>query len=97
LSEGGQLVKISQTDLAKFGDWYNKARTALDKAQSIDEVKEIKNIAEAVRIYALKAGDKKLREDAVEVGLRADFLGKELAKKMREHGELAVKEKGRPG
>jgi N6-adenosine-specific RNA methylase IME4 len=89
LSKGGQLVKISQTDLAKFGDWYNKARTPLDKAQSIDEVKEIKNRAEAVRIYALKAGDKKLREDAAEVGLRADFLGKELAKKMREHGELA--------
>jgi hypothetical protein len=51
--------------------FYDTACRALDKARTVDEAKEIKNQAHAMRIYAKQAKNKKLEADAYEVRQRA--------------------------
>lgn len=71
---------------------YNAARKALALAHSVDEVKAIRDKAEAVRAYAVQAKDTELVSMASEIKLRA----------MRRMGELLGPEgveragKGRP-
>ena len=68
--------------------YYNAAKTALAQAASIDEIKDIKDKAEAIRLYAQQQKDTDFEGYAAEIKLRA----------MRRMGELsAALETAKPG
>lgn len=54
---------------------YNAARSALAEAKSVDEVKDVHDKAEAIRLYALKAKDMELVRWAAELKLDAERKG----------------------
>lgn len=66
---------------------YDAAKTALDKARRIDEVKDIHDKVEAVRVYATLVGDKDLLIWSSEIKLQAERKGGELLTEMGERGE----------
>lgn len=76
--------------------FYNAARTALEKAASTDEVKNIRNKAEAMRAYAAQANNKQLEIWASEIRARAERRAGQMLIEMAERGERRRKGENRP-
>jgi N6-adenosine-specific RNA methylase IME4 len=74
---------------------YDAARSALQKAHRVDEVKAIRDWAEAMRAYAKQANDTEMQTLAVEIKLRATRRLGEVGKQQRDKGEIAKKSQGR--
>lgn len=79
-------------DISKTGEfglvYYDNARKALEKAKSVDEVKNIRDKAEAMRVYARQAGDVSMKNAASEICIRAERRLGEMLKEQRESGQM---------
>lgn len=74
---------------------YDRMRTAIIEAHSIDDVKEIRDKAEALRQYAKQAGESLENQNMIaEIKLRAERRAGELIREGQEKGE--IQGKGRP-
>jgi hypothetical protein len=75
---------------------YDAARKAIAAAHRVDEVKQIRDKAEAVRVYAKQARDLEMQNMAAEIRLRAERRAGQLLVEMRETGQRQAKDRGRP-
>jgi len=63
-----------------------QAKAAVDKAQTVDEVRQINSLFEAARVYASKMGDLYKQADAAEVKFYCDTrIGEMLAKQPKRY------------
>lgn len=77
------------TELALF----SVAKTALAEAVMVDEVKDVRDQAERIRLYGQQANDRTIIADATEIILRAERRLGELLRSAHETGQLGI---GRP-
>lgn len=79
---------------------YDAACKALAAAKAIDEVQDVRNQADAIRVYAMQAKNKSLEVDAAEIRIRAERrLGQLIGEQKKGEGlnpgvRMAGKEKG---
>lgn len=64
---------------------YDEARRALEAAHTVDEVREIRDQAEALRAYARQAGDIEMLNWVSEIKLRAERRAGEMLGEMPKH------------
>jgi hypothetical protein len=78
---------------------YEAACRALAEAKTVDEAKDIRDKAEAMRVYARQANNKGLEIDAAEIRISAERRLGELIKAQKETVGLnrGVAEKAGPG
>ena len=76
---------------------YDAACRALAAAKSVDEVKDIRDKAEAMRAYAKQAKNKALEVDAAEIRMRAERRLGELIQAQKETVGLQAGARGRKG
>ena len=67
---------------------YDQARKALAECKRVDEVKKIKDQADAMRFYATRAKDRQLLMDAVEISAMAERRLGELIAEEQKRGKL---------
>lgn len=75
--------------MTKLPTYYSAAKKALATVVRVDEVKDIRDKAHAMRIYAIQAKDPQLASDSTEVKRRATRRIGELMEEQRKAGELA--------
>src|SRR5208282_3957761 len=67
---------------------YNAARLALQQACAVDDVREIKDRAGALRQYAQQVGDVEMQNWMVEIKIRAERRAGQLIEELLEVGAL---------
>ncbi len=86
----GAFGVYGETDMTTTLTKFSAARWALAEARSIDEVKDVRDKAEALRIYAIQRGEShEMQNDIAEIKVRAERRIGELIPQMQERGELA--------
>jgi hypothetical protein len=73
---------------------YDAARKAIAAAHRVDEVRQIRSRAEAVRVYAKQAGDFELQNQAAEIRIRAERRAGQLLLDMEKNP--GTRGEGRP-
>ena len=64
---------------------YDAVHKALDPANRVDEVKQIRNLSVAAQAYARQAKDRELLDKATDLRLRAEIKGGELLGKIEKN------------